>query len=65
MNLLTLKEAAAMLGVSKRTVRRLIDLRQLPFYKVASLVKVSEKDILEYLESNRVSTKSVFHNHAK
>ena len=62
MNLLNLKEAAAMLGVSPRTARRLIDSRRLPFYKVASLVKISEQDIMEYLEANRVANTSYCNN---
>ena len=54
MVLLTLKDAGAYLGVSKRTVRRLLDQRNLPFFKVGRLVRIAKTDLETYLISRRV-----------
>ncbi len=54
MYLLNSRDTGAYLGVSKRTVRRLIDQRDLPFFKVGRLVKFSQKDLDNYLNEHRV-----------
>ena len=51
--LLNLKDAAAYLGLSKRTLRRKIDQRALPFYKVGRLVRFDLIDLKEYLNTQR------------
>ena len=56
--LVNLKGAGAFLGVSARSVRRLIDRRELSFYKIGGLVKVSENDLANYLEANRVERRN-------
>jgi excisionase family DNA binding protein len=49
-----LDQAAKILNISKATAYRLIEERKIPFYKIRGSVRVAEKDILEYLEQNRV-----------
>lgn len=47
----TLKEAAKIIGVSKRTARRYIELGWLPAFRVGDrIIKVSEKDLNEFLK---------------
>lgn len=57
MELLSLKEAADVLLVSTRTVRRLLDARKLSYYKIGGLIKIDKKDIDVYLASTRVEAK--------
>ena len=52
--LLNLRDAAAYLGLSKRTLRRKIDQRVLPFYKVGRLIKVDQSDLESYLNTCKV-----------
>ena len=54
MNLLNSIDVGAYLGVSKRTVRRLIDQHDLPFFKVGRLIRFSQKDLDNYLNEHRV-----------
>lgn len=58
MKLLSINEVAERLGVSSRTVRRLLDDRQLPFYVVATRRKVNDEDVTAYLGSRRVDASS-------
>lgn len=58
MKLLSINQVAERLGVSSRTVRRLLDDRQLPFYVVATRRKVNEEDVNGYLGSRRVDASS-------
>jgi len=53
-NLLTVNELAAYLKISKTSVYRLIEKRQIPFYKVKGGLRFTEQDVLKYLERNRV-----------
>lgn len=52
--LLTVDELADCLRVSKTTVYRLIENRQMPFYKVKGGLRFAEQDVLKYLERNRI-----------
>jgi len=54
MDLLNSRDTGAYLGVSKRTVRRLIDQRNIPFFKVGRLIRFSQKDLDNYLNEHRV-----------
>jgi excisionase family DNA binding protein len=54
MQLLGLADVGAYLGVSKRTVRRLVDQRVLPFYKVGRLLRFDLIDLKEYLKTCKV-----------
>ncbi len=53
-NMLNLKNTGAFLGISPRTVRRLIDRKQLTYYKIGGLIKIDEKDIETYIDKSRV-----------
>jgi len=59
---LNLKNAGAFIGVSARTVRRLIDRKQLAYYKIGSLIKIDEEDLMEYLKCSRVEATNNFKN---
>lgn len=48
---LSLLQVAARLGVSRRTVERLIAGQELKSVKVGSLTRVRESELLRYLES--------------
>lgn len=50
--LLSVTEAAQILGTSTRFPRRLIAERAIKHYKVGRHVRIARQDLLEYLESN-------------
>ncbi len=54
LKLLNLRNAGAMLGISGRSVRRLIDRKLLSCYKIGGLIKVSEGDIFDYLTRSKM-----------
>lgn len=53
--LLDLASVAARLGVSVKTVRRMVDRGDLPFHRFGRLLRVSDADIAEYIASHRRS----------
>jgi excisionase family DNA binding protein len=52
--LLTTTEAAARLGISKRTIQELTASRKLAFIKFGRNVRFSEADLAAFTERNRV-----------
>jgi len=54
LNLLSTEDLAKILKMSKTAVYRLISERKIPFYKIGHNIRFDEKDILKYLEDNRV-----------
>lgn len=52
--LLTIDEAAAHLGVTRRWVRRAVEERRLPYYKLGVLVRFDAADLDAYLDAGRV-----------
>ena len=54
--LLTVPEVAGMLRVCDETVRRLQHRRRIPFHKVGGRVRFLKRDIVEYLDKQRVKT---------
>jgi len=52
--LVPMNEAAAYLCVSRRTVRRLIDRRAIPFFKVSGSVRLDRQDLDNYLKRVRM-----------
>ena len=52
--LFDLKDGAAYLCVSKRTLRRLIDARRVPFFRVSKSIRVDRADLDNYLHHQRV-----------
>jgi len=52
--LLTPDELARMLKISKTSVYRLIDKRQIPFHKVMRSIRFGKNDVISYLEEHRI-----------
>ncbi|MGV7222170.1 MAG: helix-turn-helix domain-containing protein [Nitrospinales bacterium] len=52
--LLTISEVAQLLNISKPGARRLVDKRLIPFFKVMGSIRFDKKDVLSYLENNRI-----------
>ncbi len=50
----TVTETARRLNVSTKTVRRMIEARTLPAHRVGRLVRVSDDEILLYLNHRRI-----------
>jgi excisionase family DNA binding protein len=44
---------ASRLGVSEKTVRRMIDRAELPAHRIGRLLRVSEEDLADYLAKRR------------
>ena len=55
--LLTKKEAAQVLGVTERWVRRAVAFRYFPIHHVGRLVRIRRSDLDAYLEQQRVEAK--------
>lgn len=56
--LITLEEAARRLGISRRTLQRVIDERQIPFYNLAAtgkkrLTRLNWDEVLEWVQKER------------
>ena len=57
MILLSLREAAERLGLSAKTLRRLLDQREIPFYRVSKHRKVAQQDLDAYLSKCRIDAR--------
>jgi len=53
---LTPDELAQFLKISKPTIYRLVDNRKIPFYRINGSLRFDKKDILDYLQKNRIET---------
>ncbi|EMI24052.1 helix-turn-helix domain-containing protein [Rhodopirellula europaea] len=53
MTLFTIKETAALLKVSPSHVYGIVQRGELPSYQIGSCRRISEKDLMDYLESRR------------
>jgi excisionase family DNA binding protein len=51
--LLTKKATAGLLGVSLRTVERLVVAGELPVVKLGNLVRIDPRDLREYIDKNK------------
>lgn len=49
-------EAAQYLKLSRVTLYRLVEKRALPFYRVSGSLRLSRKDLDEYLSSHRIES---------
>lgn len=49
----TLQEAADLVGVSTKTLRREIDRGRLPIYRVNRQIRISDEDLMNYLNDCR------------
>ena len=54
LKLLSLIDLIKIFNVSKTTAYRIVYSRKIPFYKINGCIRFTEKDILKYLENNRV-----------
>jgi excisionase family DNA binding protein len=52
--LLTIEQAAEVMGMSTRHVRRLVAERRIAFHKLGRSVRISQADIAAYIEAGRV-----------
>ena len=55
-SLLTIEEVAEILRLSKTSVYRLVERRELPFCRVGRNLRFTRKDLEAYLEARRVSS---------
>ena len=53
-NLITPDELADMLKISKVGIYRLVEKRLIPFYKVMGSLRFDKKDVLTFLQQNRI-----------
>jgi excisionase family DNA binding protein len=51
---LTTAEAADYLGVSQRFIRRLVQERRIPFYRLGKLVRFDQRDLDAFLDNGRI-----------
>ena len=56
--LLTPREAADMLRLSKASIYRLVEKREIPFHRVSGSLRFSQKDLEEYVSRGRVEAVS-------
>ncbi len=54
--LVTIAEAAKLLGVSASGVRRLQQERRIPFFKVGRCVRLAKSDLATYLAQRRIES---------
>ena len=55
------KEAAEHLGVTLRSLYRFIDEGDLVAYKFGRVIRIQEKDVVEFIEGSRISPGSLEH----
>ena len=54
-------EAARHLGITPRTLYRLIDEGQIPAYKFGRVIRLKQADIAEFIDSSRIAPGSLEH----
>lgn len=59
MTLYTVRETAELLKVSESHVYSILQRKELPSYRIGSCRRVSEKDLLDYLENQRQEASSL------
>ena len=52
-NLFTIKDVAAYAKVSPKTVRRWIDAKELPVYRLGRAIRISEEDLRAFADKKR------------
>ena len=50
-NLLTVRDASAYLGLSIRTMRRIIKKKQVPYYRINGSIRIPIDGVAKYLDS--------------
>lgn len=53
-NFITPDELAEIFKISKSSIYRLIDKRQIPFFKIGGKLRFAQKDVNNYLENVRI-----------
>lgn len=61
---LSTKEAARHLGITTRTLYRLIDSGQVPAYKFGRVIRLKEHEVEEFVEHARIEPGSLEHLYA-
>lgn len=54
LKLLSIKDLSKLFNISQTTAYRIVESRKISFYKINGLLRFSEKDIIKYLEENRI-----------
>lgn len=54
LKLLSIKDLSKLFNISQTTAYRIVEGRKIPFYKINGVLRFSEKDIVKYLEENRI-----------
>jgi excisionase family DNA binding protein len=54
--LLNIKQTAGKLGISEVTLRRLIRLKRIPYWKIGSVYRFADEDITQFVTSVWVSS---------
>ena len=55
------KEASERLGITLRTLYRILDEGQIPAYKLGRVIRVKEADVEDFVESARIAPGSLKH----
>jgi len=55
-NLITPDELASILRMSKSSIYRIIEKREIPFYKISGSLRFKESDIESYINSSRIES---------
>ena len=58
---LSTKEASERLGITLRSLYRFIDEGDLVAYKFGRVIRIQEKDVVEFIEGSRISPGSLDH----
>jgi excisionase family DNA binding protein len=52
--LLDVSDAAELLGVTERFVRRLVAERRIPFYKIGKFIRFKPTDVVDWVDARRI-----------
>ena len=61
---LSTREAAEQLGITTRTLYRLIDSGQLPAYKFGRVIRLKEREVEAFVEAARITPGELTHLYA-
>ncbi len=53
--------AAAQLGITKRTLYRIIDTGQLPAYRFGRVIRLQQRELHEFIEASRIVPGTLAH----
>ena len=62
---LSTREAAAQLGITTRTLYRMIDSGQLPAYKFGRVIRLKEDELDAFVEASRIVPGELVHLYAE